>query len=190
MVTNDSSIWEKARSLKDHDKPPRTFYNRTQSKTFQWLNGSFGTNCRLTEMQSAIGRLLLKNCRSGWKPDETTRQNYWKLVDLFPACGHLYLTRTYYHSYYKFYTYLKPEELAPGWDRLQVIDAIRAHGVPCFSGSWSEIYREQAFPRHWKPASPLPAATEIQITYQKSSTKTRIFSPISIGLQCEIYLHC
>jgi len=34
-------------------------------------------------------------------------------------------------------------------------------GVPCFSGSCSEIYRENAFPLEWRPERPLPVAAEL-----------------------------
>ena len=35
--------------------------------------------------------------------------------------------------------------LLPDWDQTRIIEAIDAEGVPCRSGSCSEIYREKAF---------------------------------------------
>jgi dTDP-4-amino-4,6-dideoxygalactose transaminase len=40
--------------------------------------------------------------------------------------------------------------------------AINGRGIPCFSGSCSEIYREQAFvKRGWGPAERYPVAREL-----------------------------
>lgn len=66
------------------------------------------------------------------------------------------------HAQYKFYAYIRPENLAPGWSRDSIIDAINAHGVPCFQGSCSEVYLEKAFDgTPWRPNQPLAAAREL-----------------------------
>jgi len=49
------------------------------------------------------------------------------------------------HPYYKYYVFLKPEKLKKGWDRERIIVAINEAGVPCYTGSCSEMYREKAF---------------------------------------------
>jgi len=161
LVTNNTELWEKAWSLKDHGKSPSAFYDRQPSKTFQWLHESFGTNFRLSEMQSSIGRIILRKL-SNWVT--IRREHATRLRD---ACNALSGLRTPMpssdceHAYYKFYTYLKPEELATGWDRQRIIESIHALGVPCFSGSCSEIYRENAFRSEWKPSSQLSVAAEL-----------------------------
>jgi hypothetical protein len=45
-----------------------------------------------------------------------------------------------------------------------VIDAINAEGIPCFSGSCSEIYLEKAFPQRLRPPHRLPVAMELGAT--------------------------
>jgi hypothetical protein len=42
-----------------------------------------------------------------------------------------------------------------------VIEAINSEGIPCFSGSCSEIYLEKAFPKDTRPSSRLPVAVEL-----------------------------
>ena len=49
------------------------------------------------------------------------------------------------HAYYKYYVFVRPEELAPGWTRDRVMAAVEAEGVPCFQGACAEIYLEKAF---------------------------------------------
>ncbi len=52
--------------------------------------------------------------------------------------------------------------LKSGWDRDRVMNRIVAEGVPCFSGSCSEIYLEQAFKKSGlEPAGRLPVAKEL-----------------------------
>jgi dTDP-4-amino-4,6-dideoxygalactose transaminase len=63
------------------------------------------------------------------------------------------------HAYYRFYGYVRPHNLASGWDRDRIVAEINAAGVPCFQGSCSEVYREKAFEdSHLAPPQRLPAA--------------------------------
>lgn len=63
------------------------------------------------------------------------------------------------HAQYKFYAYVRPENLAPGWSRDRIIEAINAEGVPCYQGSCSEVYLEKAFDdTGWRPQERLPLA--------------------------------
>ena len=66
------------------------------------------------------------------------------------------------HGYYRFYAFINPDRLAPGWDRDRIIAAITAHGVPCLHGTASEVYLEKAFDgTGWRPAERLPVAKEL-----------------------------
>lgn len=49
------------------------------------------------------------------------------------------------HAYYKYYVFFRPKKLKAGWDRDRIMNAVAAEGVPCFSGSCSEVYLEKAF---------------------------------------------
>ena len=56
------------------------------------------------------------------------------------------------HAYYKLYVYLRLEHLGLGWSRDRIIEEIYKQGVPCFSGSCSEVYLEKAFDgREYRP---------------------------------------
>lgn len=50
----------------------------------------------------------------------------------------------YLHSYYKYYCFVIPEKLRPGWDRNRIMAAISAEGVPCYTGA-GELYLEGVF---------------------------------------------
>jgi dTDP-4-amino-4,6-dideoxygalactose transaminase len=66
------------------------------------------------------------------------------------------------HAHYKFYAYVRPQNLARGWSRDRIIGAINDQGVSCFQGSCSEVYLEKAFDNTgWRPVRRLPVAREL-----------------------------
>ena len=145
LTTNDEGIWRRAWEFKDHGKSYDAVYNRQHPPGFRWLHESFGTNWRLTEMQSAIGRLQLAKL-----PEWTLirRRNAETLTQGFRDLPGLRVTvppSEIGHAYYKYYVFVEPERLAEGWDRDRIMNAVAAEGIPCFSGSCSEIYLEKAF---------------------------------------------
>jgi dTDP-4-amino-4,6-dideoxygalactose transaminase len=162
LTTNRREVWERAWSYKDHGKIYAAVYHREHPPGFRWLHESFGTNWRMTEMQAAIGRVQL------WKLPrwvEVRRRNAAVLVEGLSRLPALRVTvppDDVGHTYYKYYVFVRPEALKSGWDRDRVMAAVNAEGIPCFSGSCSEIYLEKAFTdRGWGPANRLPVAREL-----------------------------
>jgi len=162
LTTNSRAIWENAWSYKDHGKSYEAVYEREHPPGFRWLHESFGTNWRMTEMQAAIGRVQLRKL-----PDwvETRRRNAAVLTEGFSRLPALRVTvppDNVGHAYYKYYVFVRPEALKSGWDRDRVMTAVNAEGIPCFSGSCSEIYLEKAFTdRGWGLLERLPVAREL-----------------------------
>lgn len=164
ITSDDERIWNLAWSFKDHGKSFDAVYNREHLIGFRWLHDSFGTNWRLTEMQSAIGRVLLRKL-----PDrvQLRRRNAAILDQEFsriPALRVVSPSRDFGHSYYKYYAYVRLELLRDGWNRDHIMAAICAEGVPCSTGSCSEIYLEKAFPLAMRPAKRLPSAARLSET--------------------------
>jgi len=63
------------------------------------------------------------------------------------------------HAYYKYYVRIQPNVLAPGWSRDRILEDITGKGVPCFSGSCSEVYLEESFRKNgMQPQHRLPVA--------------------------------
>ena len=162
LVTNNTELWDKAWRYKDHGKSPQAFYQPAPpSHQFRWLHEEFGSNYRLSEVQAAIGRIMLRRLPT-WR--EIRRAHAKRLGDACRQCPGLRTPSPgpdVLHGYYKFYTFVRPEKLAAGWSRDRMIQAIRNQGVPCFSGSCSEIYLEEAFPLAWRPRPPHPVAAEL-----------------------------
>jgi dTDP-4-amino-4,6-dideoxygalactose transaminase len=145
LTTNDQGVWELGWAFKDHGKSWDTLNNHKPTPGFRWLHESFGTNWRLTEMQSAIGRIQLKKL-----PDWIRiRQRYAAILteglSRSPALRLTCPPDDISHAFYKYYAFVRSERLKDGWERDRIISAVNAEGVPCFSGSCSEIYLEKAF---------------------------------------------
>lgn len=162
VTTNSKDLWSKMWSYKDHGKSYDAIYNREHPPGFRWLHESFGTNWRMTEMQAVLGRIQLtrmsdwtaKRQAYGAELDKAAANfNSIRLVDVPEYCE---------HAEYKHYMFVKPEQLAEGWDRDCIVNEIVARGVPCFQGSCSEVYLEKAFDNTpWRPEKRLPNAVEL-----------------------------
>jgi len=161
LTTNDSELWDKAWSFKDHGKSFDTIFNVKRSFGFAWLNESFGTNMRLTEFQSAMGRVLLRKLNSGVERRRELAHQLNHVCSEFPSLRITVPPAEVKHSYYKFYAFVKPEELRNDWTRDRICQAITAEGIPCLVGSCSEIYLEKAFSSDLRPAQRLPVAQEL-----------------------------
>ncbi len=162
VVTNDEALWKRLWSLKDHGKNYDTVFDREHPPGFRWLHESFGTNGRMTEMQAALGNVMLPKL-----PDWVARRRHHaaRLAERFSALPALRVTEPpphVRHSYYKYYIFVRPERLRPGWDRDRIMVEVGRQGVPCYSGSCSEIYQEHAFTQAGlEPPDRLPHARRL-----------------------------
>jgi dTDP-4-amino-4,6-dideoxygalactose transaminase len=162
LATDDGDLWQQAWSFKDHGKSWEAVYERRHAPGFRWLHEHFGTNWRLTELQAAIGRIQLRKLEK-WV--DMRRRNAAVLAQRLGGLAALrvpVVAPDLHHAYYKFYAHVRPERLKAGWSRDRLLAAILERGVPCFSGSCSEIYREAAFEGNPAvPKQPLPVAVEL-----------------------------
>jgi len=145
VTTNDKSLWSKMWSYKDHGKSYEAVYKRKHPDGFRWVNESFGTNWRMTEMQGVIGRIQLKKM-SDWQTKRITNAN--KIWNSAKKCKGLRVPSIpdyIEHAAYKCYVFIDLKELKNKWDRNKIVKEINKLGVPCYSGSCSEVYLEKAF---------------------------------------------
>ena len=162
LVTQDESLWSRAWSFKDHGKNYHASHRRDHPPGFRWLHESFGTNWRMTEFQAAIGRRQVIKLED-WI--ERRRSNAQRLCEGFREISAIRVPLPdahVRHAYYKFYAFLDTSRLKANWTRDRIVDEVAARGVPCFSGSCSEVYLEKAFDgSDSRPAQRLPVAREL-----------------------------
>ena len=148
MVTvNDRDLWSRMWSFKDHGKSWNAVYEREHPPGFRWLHESVGTNWRLTEMQSAIGRIQLQRMPDWSAVRQAHCRAIWETAASLPGLRVPVVPAEIGHAGYKCYVFVDEavvnEPVADVRDR--IMNAIVAEGVPCFSGSCSEVYLEKAF---------------------------------------------
>ena len=162
VTTNDENLWKKMWSYKDHGKNFDSIYNKQHPPGFRWLHDSFGTNWRMMEMQAVIGRLQLQKM-----PEWTQVRNAHMRRVLASFENNPYFTvamppANYVHAAYKAYVQVNTAQLPEGWSRDRIMAEINALGVPCFSGSCSEVYLEKAFDgTPWRPEQRLVNAKSL-----------------------------
>lgn len=159
VTTNDTVLWKKAWAYKDHGKSYDAVYNKQHPPGFRWLHESFGSNWRLTEVQSAIGRYQLKKLDSWIIERRNNAARYDQVLSNFDKVRLTQPSEEIFHSYYKYYFFIKPQDLNEGWSQQKLITALNEEGIPAFSGSCSEMYLEKAF-AHFDQ-SVLPQAHEL-----------------------------
>ena len=160
--TSRPEIWDAMWSFKDHGKTHEAVYNREHQSGFRWLHERFGSNFRLTEMQSAIGRIQLQRLPD-WTSSRTRNANL--LAEALSDCSAVRVPlppKSITHAWYKFYAFVKPDALAEGWSRDRILHEIASLGYPALAGSCSEIYLEKCFQTAGlTPSESLPVAREL-----------------------------
>jgi dTDP-4-amino-4,6-dideoxygalactose transaminase len=162
VTTNNKDYWSKVWSFKDHGKNYDTVYNKEHPPGFRWLHEDHGTNARMTEIQSAIGRLQLKKLDK-WIDQRTHLSNIFNnafkdLDGLRIALPQSHIK----HAYYKYYVFTEPEKLKSEKDRDFIMSSLNDMGIACYSGSCSEIYKEKAFDKMFSDKKPsLKVAKEL-----------------------------
>ena len=172
VTTNDKVLWQKMWEYKDHGKNYDSIYHKQHPPGFRWLHDSFGTNWRMMEMQAVIGRIQLKKMAE-WTNIRTQNakilrealtqfsggQQFLRIPDIE---FHQVMGGDSVHAYYKYYVYVRPENLPENINRDSILNALNEKKIPCFSGACSEIYLEKAFDNHpSRPNARLTVAKEL-----------------------------
>ena len=172
VTTNDKALWQKMWEYKDHGKNYDSIYHKQHPPGFRWLHDSFGTNWRMMEMQAVIGRIQLKKMAE-WTKIRTQNakilrealtqfageRQFLRIPDIE---FHQVMGGDSVHAYYKYYVYVRPENLPENINRDSILNALNEKKIPCFSGSCSEIYLEKAFDNHpSRPNARLTVAKEL-----------------------------
>jgi dTDP-4-amino-4,6-dideoxygalactose transaminase len=163
LTTNDHRLWQRAWSYKDHGKSWDAVYNRDHAQGFRWLHDSFGSNFRMTEMQAVLGRSQIRRMPEWHAARTRNAEAILSVCEKFPAALRVPRPPTHVeHAWYKCYVFAKKNVFKKGWSRDRLIQEISARGVPCYSGSCPEVYREKAFEKAgMRPEKRLPVAREL-----------------------------
>jgi len=162
VTTNDQVLWKAMWSFKDHGKSWEAVYEVEHPPGFRWLHDTFGTNWRMTELQAVIGRIQLTKMTEWNARRKFNAQKIWDSLRGIKGLRVPPIPSEIGHAAYKCYLFVEGGVLNAGWNRDRIIAEVVANGVPCYSGSCSEVYLEKAFDEtDFKPTKPLPVAHEL-----------------------------
>jgi dTDP-4-amino-4,6-dideoxygalactose transaminase len=162
VVTNNTRAYERMWAYRDHGKDFQRASAPGPTTGFQFLVDRFGTNWRLTEMQSAIGRLQLAKL-AGWV--DRRRAIAGQISDALHGLNGVTVPAPpayAFHSFYKFTFQVDPAALKSGWNRDRLLAVLEQRGIPARVGGCPDIGREAAFAHAGVPSMlPRPGAARI-----------------------------
>ena len=140
IVTNSNDYYEAAWSLRDHGRDRVLTLSSEHPPGFRWLQNRFGTNARMTEMQSAIGCCQLKKVDE-WI--EQRRSNASQLSEIISSWDGVHVpefSAQLKSAYYRFGMLCDSVEI-----RNHYMKSLIEIGIPATVGACPEIYEEAAF---------------------------------------------
>lgn len=152
MVTvNDDDLRKRMWSFMNHGKELVPTMEYEENGKFKYVHVNFGTNWRLTEMQSAIGRIQLKRMPN-WHRQRTENakliMSKLQEIDLFRVPE---IPGDVEHAFYKLYVFVTGGAEV----RKKVLEKFGELGIPEKTGAAPELYREPAFKALFKIEHPL-----------------------------------
>ena len=162
LVTKDEHVLKRAWSAREHGKSLDAIHRDDHPPGFRWLVESFGSNWRMTGPQAAIGLRQLSKLND-WRVRRSRNVSALReRLDGIASIRFPWPDDDMVHACYRAYCFVEPDQLASGWSRDRIMQAINDAGWPCQVGGCPEIYREKAVvDAGLAPNRPLPVAQEL-----------------------------
>jgi len=144
ISTNKKKLYEFCKSYINHGTKLKN--NKKNFNKFIYNKDSFGTNLRLTEIQSCSGLEQLKHLKKNQIKREKMSKDYFNLVMKYQ--NHFY---SYYppkkikSAWYRFYFFIKRDVKNYKNIRNKIIKNLKQKNLRCFTGACPEIYLEKSF---------------------------------------------
>ena len=145
VTTNNENYFNKIRSFKDHGKSFTKLEKKDSKQGYKYIHDNLGSNFRITEMQSAIGRIQLRKLDLWTKIRTKNALLLKKCLSKNPLIRTPFPNQDVIHGWYKFNCFVNRDFLKDDWNRDKIIKAIIEMGYPAFQGGCSELYLEKCF---------------------------------------------
>ncbi len=164
IATNKKKYFDFIWSYKDHGKSKTDIKKSKDKIGFKWIHSNRGSNYRLTEIQSAVGRIQLRNIE---KNNIIRRSNAEAILKICSKYSQHIRAPLYpyeiKHAWYRCYVFVEQNGLINKFKRDKLLAILNKNGVRCFTGSCAEIYREKVFSKYkFKPPKRLKNSKKIQ----------------------------
>ena len=143
ISTNKKRLYEFCKHYINHGT---SLNNNKSSDKFIYNKNYFGTNLRITEVQSISGLEQLKDLKKIQLKREKMAKNYYDIVSKYQNYfSSYYPSKEIKSAWYRFYFFLKPEIKNYKKIRFKIIKDLKKNDLKCFTGSCPEIYMEKSF---------------------------------------------
>ena len=143
ISTNNKKIYDFCKIYINHGS---VLNNKKNSEKFVYNKNFFGTNLRITEIQSVSGLEQLKNLKKIQIKREQMAKNYFHIISKYQNYIYSYFPSTNIKcSWYRFYFFMKTDIKNYQNIRFKIIKNLKKNNLKCFTGSCPEIYLEKSF---------------------------------------------
>ena len=143
ISTNKKQIYNFCRSYINHGI---NYQTKKNSNLFIYNKDSFGTNLRITEIQSCAGIEQLKNLKNVQKRREKMSKDYFNLISKYKNYFNIfYPSKKIKSAWYRVYFFINKDIENYKNIRFEIIQNLKKINLKCFTGSCPEIYLEKSF---------------------------------------------
>jgi len=143
ISTNKKRIYEFCKRYINHGSPLK---NNKNSEKFVYNKDYFGTNLRITEIQSFAGLEQLKNLKKIQRKREKMSISYFRIISKYHKYFYSYYpSKQIKSAWYRFYFFLRTDVKNYQKIRFKIIRILKKNNFKCFTGSCPEIYLEKSF---------------------------------------------
>ena len=145
ITTSNQELAGRVAAYKDHGKNFDKIGAFGAGNQFRYVHDSFGSNYRLTEMQSAIGRRQLAKL-PGWLDRRARNARILtECLEDHPLIRVPAPPAGVTHAWYKYNFLVEIEQLSARRGVEEIVSILRSHGITCGTGSCPDMSREGAF---------------------------------------------
>jgi len=143
ISTNKKNLYDFCKLQINHGT---NFKNNKKTEKFIYNKDYFGTNLRITEIQSLAGLEQLKHLKNVQRKREYISKKYFDIISKYKnyfIC--FYPPKRIKSAWYRLYFFIKTDVKNYKKNRFKIIKDLRKNNIKCFTGSCPEIYLEKAF---------------------------------------------
>ncbi|MFL2510580.1 MAG: DegT/DnrJ/EryC1/StrS family aminotransferase [Alphaproteobacteria bacterium] len=145
VTTNNKKIYDYIWSYKDHGKNKKKYFKKYNNTHFKYIHEFQGSNYRLTEIQSLLGRIHVRKLDDYSKQRNKIAKYIITKLKNFEIFNFQNVPNKFKHAYYKLYISINSELLNKKFDNKFILDYLKIHKIPSGQGTCSEIYLEKTF---------------------------------------------
>ena len=143
ISTNDSKIYDFCKRFINHGS---ITHNLKTVNKFIYNKDYFGTNLRITEIQSYAGLEQIKTLKNIQKKREKMSKDYFDLISKYHKFFFSYFPpKKTKSAWYRFYFFIRRDVKKYKYFRFKIISDLIKNNLKCSVGSCPEIYLEKSF---------------------------------------------